>query len=518
MRSHSMNPILRKKMTAGAIALGLVVTALSTAAPVSAASFDFAISGGSSHSVGDSVTLSPSGSLRAEGTCMFVVAISRSTYAEGDPVMPAYMAQMTENLHTDPDGTCPSWTFTLPNPNTLIATDTNPTRVQVSLSMNTEAGTIAQASHAYQIANSSATAAPTSNHPTLFFHVSDTKSVTGQTVTVTLIPVGYPSGWPEGNDADGLFYCLSYFTDLDPAAYGDPIRGDCSNPESDLSITFTQHSLGAHLQAWGNRGALGSVSSFTVGLVDPPEGFEPTPEPTVQPTPVVTPEPTVDPTPVVTPEPTVEPTPVVTPEPTADPSPVITPDPTAEPSPGITPAPTTEPSPSVDPALGLSVTLSIEFESVDSDLGIKQVLFRANVVGGAGSNIFDLTLPGTGSQPGTPNSELSAEIPCGALPALAYLTVTDGNGATADAEVAIGDCGLEASSPVAAPTRKPLPPTDTDQAAAGPSVGVPEGSIPRAIALGLGALVGFFTLMLLLTGFPAAMTRLGAQGRAEEKD
>ena len=58
------------------------------------------------------------------------------------------------------------------------------------------------------------------------------------------------------------------------------------------------------------RETVGGVAMITV------IGVEPTPEPTLEPTPEVTPEPTLEPTPEVTPEPTLEPTPEVTPEPT----------------------------------------------------------------------------------------------------------------------------------------------------------------------------------------------------------
>ncbi len=72
---------------------------------------------------------------------------------------------------------------------------------------------------------------------------------------------------------------------------------------------------------------------------------EPTPDPTVNPTPEPTPDPTVNPTPEPTPDPTVNPTPEPTPDPTVNPTPEPTPDPTVNPTPEPTPDPTVNPTP-----------------------------------------------------------------------------------------------------------------------------------------------------------------------------
>ncbi len=75
----------------------------------------------------------------------------------------------------------------------------------------------------------------------------------------------------------------------------------------------------------------------------------PTPEPIVEPQPIVEPEPIAEPEPTVEPQPIAEPEPTVEPEAVAEPEPIVEPESVAEPEPTVEPQPIAEPEPTIEP-------------------------------------------------------------------------------------------------------------------------------------------------------------------------
>jgi hypothetical protein len=110
-----MNPIVPKMATC-AFALGLVVSALAWAPPVSAAAFPFEISGGPNHQVSDEITITPSlTGLPANTSCTYELAIRQDTY----PGQFGW-ANITQDAIVA-RGMCPAWTFVLPNTADMVA-------------------------------------------------------------------------------------------------------------------------------------------------------------------------------------------------------------------------------------------------------------------------------------------------------------------------------------------------------------------------------------------------------------
>jgi len=355
-----MNPILRK-MTAGVFALGLVATGLFAAPhPVAAASMGLSVSGGLSHSIGDTITLTPTGTYGTNPTgiagCQYVLVIRqplapRSSYAVS--------AQVISNSLKNPDGTCQSWTFTLPRLDQMVYLRAGQSDT-VDVSVSSYDGTTSFASSTYTInfAASDAQPVPASSQPAIFWTLSDTAPAIGASVTISPIVVG-PS---EFLTTASFFFCSATLT---------PMFGSQITPYSqasscpDISFTQVEPGMNAWLQA-GLNPLFGGTTS-TLFVQDPPS-VDPTPGPTVAPTPepsaTPTPESSATPTPessaTPTPESSVSPISTATPTPEPTSAPVVTPTPQPTVKPTVTPKPTVKPvvtpKPTVKPVVAPKIT------------------------------------------------------------------------------------------------------------------------------------------------------------------
>jgi hypothetical protein len=240
------------------VALGLV----GTPTTANAAAIDISLSGSSPYAVGTSITVTPTGTYSAlGGECDYLMILQQDypTWLAGS------VDQIHESVAANVDGSCPSWTFTLPNLNTMVATQSLPTWISVSLSTASPSGAgVASPNHWFSYPLSGSTPTPASNLPVLFWQLTPTKSTLGQTVSITMLPVGYPVGWPSV-PSDGFYMC-GFNTN------GSSSFGNCAATAGSMTASFTQPGNGVEIRSWGNHasGTVGTPSLDLIGAMDPP--------------------------------------------------------------------------------------------------------------------------------------------------------------------------------------------------------------------------------------------------------
>lgn len=180
------------RLAAVALAIAFPVASLIGPSPVNAASLTIAESGGSSHQVGDTITITPTQDGEAT-ECHWHFDLEgldgqgnvfRPPGGDGTGTASHFVVQDVAT-----DGLCPALTFRLPNPNTMVAAEGG---ARLNVQLNAFGGPEGMTSNDLLInyAPSTATPTATSSAPMLLWSLSDSKPAYGQNVTMTMIPVG----------------------------------------------------------------------------------------------------------------------------------------------------------------------------------------------------------------------------------------------------------------------------------------------------------------------------------------
>jgi hypothetical protein len=272
-----VNALLRHRLAAGITAIVLAFPLL--AAPAAAATpvnMTIAVSGGLSHSVGDTITFTPSGpytGLTETFQCLYTIVINQAL-APGSPMNSLSVVDMASPSVA---GACPAWTVRFPNLSQMAYFPAGAsTSLAVKIFASVPNGTNADSSPFYTVtfASSAATPTPTSNLPVNFWTLSPTFAAPGQSFTVTPVVI-----LPAGNGIDN---CAEF--------YGTPQQ---INGPTCPSIGLTQVSPGTYMDItvdytprWGYSGGSTSPASHAriwvqdPVLVDPSPTTEPVPTPT----------------------------------------------------------------------------------------------------------------------------------------------------------------------------------------------------------------------------------------------
>lgn len=293
-------------------ALIVAASVLFAVSPVAAVSgtVTIAVSGGSAHNVGDSIRITPTQTGITAIQCDYHVLIEgrdqlgnawRAPDGDGSATASEFTIQAAPVA-----GLCPSWTFTLPNPNTMVVAPGGASMtVQLIVNDGTDQVT---ANAAINYAASTATPRASSSLPVMLWTLDDSSPAMGQTVHMTMLSLGIASSSVEML-VGGCIFSGSTATGLYPGSIGSGSscsvnNGAMSPLASPFTVSWTQNGEMAVLIGTMNQSGGGTLALTTTRVFDPPATT-----PTATPTPEPTPAPTATPAPAATVAPSAAPTP-----------------------------------------------------------------------------------------------------------------------------------------------------------------------------------------------------------------
>jgi mono/diheme cytochrome c family protein len=167
------------------------------------------------------------------------------------------------------------------------------------------------------------------------------------TVVATAAPTVLGTVGPDPRNAK----VLTILTEACSSCHGpNGMREDAPLTSLDEALAYNLAEPGLRINATrpmppkaSNRQLSEEEKAILVEWLQNPPKVEPTTQPTVEPTAVVTAQPTIEPTAIATPQPTIEPTAIATPQPTIEPTAIATPQPTLAPTVAPTPGGTLDP-------------------------------------------------------------------------------------------------------------------------------------------------------------------------------
>lgn len=284
------------RLAGSALAAALAFTTLGAPAPISAAgTLTLTVTGGSTHQIGDTITLTPGGTYNASGFgCSYILHTNVGAPSGGTL---SGMSTISNRVAANPDGTCPVWSFVLPRPDSMWSSGDNDVLAMLRVADGDLRSDLAHITYT----PSAAQVIPASSLPAIFWTLSHTNPSPGQAFTVTPIVFGPSSP------------CSVVSTQTFPP--GNTVWGPVSTlPAGCGTISFTQAFpatlLEVKVDSQAPAGAYSDVShewaSSMIFVPDPPIVAPlPTPSPSPSPSPVVSPSPSPSPSASPSPSPKV---------------------------------------------------------------------------------------------------------------------------------------------------------------------------------------------------------------------
>ena len=269
--------------------------------PAFASSLAFTITGdGATHTIGDSVTVTPASAGVAIDTCIYWLSIYGN---DGNAASSWTPSMVTRVQPTAGDNTtCPVWTFTLPNVTKMVDNaDATNVQVTVLLQILTTSGSVVTAlGHGFWYPPGAGTPTPASNLPAMMWTLSPTKvSLNGSFVATPtlLVPAGYT---PISASVGG---CAAQKAPISAAAM--TWTSVYSGQMTCAAVSATNTSVNGTAVIIAAGGPNWQVGA-DIAAWDPPIAPAPTVAPTATPAPTVAPS--AKPIPTVTTAPTTAPT------------------------------------------------------------------------------------------------------------------------------------------------------------------------------------------------------------------
>jgi len=316
----------------------LVGGGLFVAPPVTRAAtgtLSFAVSGGLSHTVGDTITITPTGNYAFVGgfICVYTLVIQQ-------PLAPNSPMANDSSISTSAasvGGICPAWTFRLPNLAQMAYYSTGASTsmaASVCAVGSANEDNICSGIQFITYAPSSAAPTSTSTLPAVLWTLTNTKASAGQSVTAQITTLNFP------------WRCSASYNHASTS-----VTTAYSGSASCASITFTQAFPGTWLTISSDPDGITGLGALSQIWAQDPKALEQSPSPSASPSP----EPSASPTPSDSPSTSPSPSATPTPEPSASPTPTPSPAPVVTPTPRPTVKPTATPKPTVKPAVAPTV-------------------------------------------------------------------------------------------------------------------------------------------------------------------